>query len=163
MIANSIDYIGVNENLPTNIKYFKEELFYTSLNKKKESQNIHKIISVASEVKVNSLKLINTQTRVSNEGQKLSGKKLLVELNIFYRIKYITNSKEKYLYVLKSNSTKVMYIAVPKEINNCKIEELLRKRKLTVEPYIEDLYANVRSFEEVYIRSLLLLNININK
>ncbi|MGL4910910.1 MAG: hypothetical protein ACRC3Y_00630, partial [Romboutsia sp.] len=106
-------------------------------------------------------KLLNTQVRTSNEGKKLSGKKLLVELNISYNIKYTSNSLEKYLYVLKSNITKIMYIVVPKEIDEVNIEDFIRRKKIQVQSFVEDLYAERRTENSVYIRTLLLLNANI--
>lgn len=116
------------------------------------------IISVSADCQINSMKLLNTSVRTSNEGQRLSGKKLLVELNILYRIKYISDPKEKYLYILKENFTKIMYIVLPSSINGFKIEDLVRQNKIKVTPYIEDLYVDQRNNNYIYIRNLILLN-----
>ncbi|MGL6105710.1 hypothetical protein [Romboutsia sp.] len=158
MITNFIDYIGIDENLPTNIKYFKEDLLDTVFSKKDETKEIHTIISTSVDCNVNSIKLVNTSSRTSNEGQKLSGKKLLVEVKLSYRIKYTTNTKETSLYILKTSHTKVIYIVVPREINGFKIEDLVRKNKVSVETFIEDLYVSSRGPNSIYIRTLLLVN-----
>jgi hypothetical protein len=158
MSFNSISYLGISGSLPTNIEYFKEELFNNIINIPKDRKPIYKITSASVDCKVNSMKLLNTNVQTSNEGQKLSGKKLLVELNLSYRIKYISDSKEKYLYMLKSNVPKVMYIVLPKTINDIPIEEFFRKKKIVLEPYIEDIYSESRGANKVYIRTLLLLN-----
>ena len=158
MITNFIDYIGIDENLPTNIKYFKEDLFDTVFSKKDETTKIHTIISISVDCKINSIKLVNTSSRTSNEGQRLSGKKLLVEVKLSYRIKYTTDTKERYLCILKTSHTKIIYIVVPKEVNGFKIEDLVRKNKVSVETYVEDLYISSRGPSSVYIRTLLLLN-----
>ncbi len=158
MISNLIDYIGIDKDLPKGIKYFKEELFSNVISNSNLSKPIENIISASVDCNINSVKLINTQVRTSNEGQKLTGKKLLVEINILYRIKYLSDSKEKYLYILKERSTKVMYIVLPKTIDDCKIEDLVRRGKIKVECYVEDLYVDKRKDNSVYIRNLLLLN-----
>lgn len=158
MITNSIDYIGISNNLPTDITYFKEELFDTTIYNTKEGACISKVISASVDCSINSMKLLNTSVRTSNEGQKLTGKKLLIEVNLSYRIKYISSTKEKYLYVLKNNTTKVIYIVLPKYIEDLKIEELVRRKKIKIEPYIEDLYVSCRNTGGIYIRTLLLLN-----
>lgn len=160
-MSKSIDYIGIDNNLPTNIKYFKEEIFGITVQKSKSNVDIHKIISVSIDCKINSIKLVNTQVRTSNEGQKLTGKKLLVELNFIYRIKYISTSKEKYLYILKENATKVIYVVLPQYIDDTRIEDIIRKKKVKIDTYIEDLYAECRSYEQVYLRTLVLVNASI--
>ncbi|MGL5694382.1 MAG: hypothetical protein ACRCXA_09905, partial [Peptostreptococcaceae bacterium] len=156
-----INYIGINEDLPTNIKYFKEELIDNVFFKSEDANPIEKIISSSIDLRVKSIKLLNTSVRTSNEGKKLSGKKLLVELNIQYSIKYTSNSLEKYLYVLKNNITKIMYIVVPKEIDEVNIEDFIRRKKIQVQSFVEDLYVQRRNENSVYIRTLLLLNANI--
>ncbi|MGL4911001.1 MAG: hypothetical protein ACRC3Y_01085, partial [Romboutsia sp.] len=76
-------------------------------------------------------------------------------------IKYTSNSLEKYLYVLKNNITKIMYIVVPKEIDEVNIEDFIRRKKIQVQSFVEDLYVQRRNENSVYIRTLLLLNANI--
>lgn len=163
MVIGGIDYIGIDENLPNNIKYFREELVTTIFKKSKDNKDIHNIVSVSLDCNINSIKIINTQKRVSNEGQRLTGKKLLVEANLNYRIKYITNSKQQYIYILKPKINKVFYIVAPSEVDGIKIEDLLRQRKINIVPYIEDIYAQVRDENSIYIRTLLLLDLNFKK
>lgn len=163
MVIDGVDYIGVDERLPTDIKYFKEELISTVFKKNSENTDIHSIVSVSVDCSIKSLKIINTPMRVSNDGQRLSGKKLLVEISLNYRIKYISNSKKQYIYILKPVINKVFYIVVPKEIENQKIEDLLRRRKIGVNSYVEDLYVHKIDKNNIYIRTLLLLNFNLKR
>lgn len=160
---NCIDYVGISSDLPVDIKYFKEELFDTNIITKQSNKEINKIISVSVNCTTNSIKLVNTKSSTSNEGQTLTGKKLLIELTLNYRIKYTTNSLEKYIYVLKNSITKIMYIVVPSKFNDIRIEELIRKKKVSIEPIVEDIYACCRDSHTAYIRTLLLLNANIKK
>lgn len=153
-----IKYIGVSEDLPTDIKYFKEETIDSILLKKENSKPIENIVSLMASTKINSIKLLNTPMRISNEGKRLSGKKILVDINILYTIRYTSNTLEKYLYLLKHDVNKILYIVVPKEIDDCKIEDCVRRKKIQVHPYIEDLYIENRCGSSVYIRTLLLLN-----
>lgn len=158
-----IDYVGISSDLPINIKYFKEELFDTTIHTKMDKNEISKIISVSVNCNTSSIKLVNTKASTSNEGQTLTGKKLLIELNLNYRIKYTTNTLEKYIYVLKSSLTKIMYIVIPSKINDTLIEELLRKKKISIEPYVEDIYAYCRDDHTAYVRTLILLNATIKQ
>ncbi|MGL5381199.1 hypothetical protein [Clostridium sp.] len=155
------NYIGISDDLPINIKYFKEDLFDVMCFKKPNAKDIYDIVSVSVDSNVNSIKVLNTPIRTSNEGSKLSGKKLLVELDFSYSIKYTTNSIEKYLYILNSNTTKIVYIVVPSEIDDIPIEDFVRRKKVVIQPYIEDLYADIRTPDSIYIRTLLLTNIHI--
>lgn len=160
---NCVDYVGVSPDLPIDIKYFKEELFDSTIHTNPNGKEINKIISVSVNCNTNSIKLVNTKSSTSNEGQTLTGKKLLIELTLNYRIKYTTNTLEKYIYVLKSSMTKIMYIVVPPKINEVKIDELIRRKRVSIEPYIEDIYACCRDDHTAYVRTLLLLNANIKK
>ena len=125
---NFIDYIGVSTNLPKDIKYFKEELTSTNCIIGENSLDINRIISVSVDTKVISMKLINTVVRTSKQSQKLKGRKLLVELDIYYKIKYLSDERERYLYIIKENITKAIYIVLPSIIEDEKIEELVRKK-----------------------------------
>lgn len=158
---NFIDYVGISSYLPVDIKYFKEELFDTLIFKKKDGKDINRIISVSVICKSNSIKLVNTKASTSNEGQTLTGKKILIELSVDYRVKYTSNSMEKYIYILKNSSTKIMHIVVPSHLNDTQIEELIRRKKILIEPIVEDIYACNRDNDSIYIRTLLLLNATI--
>lgn len=156
-----INYIGISEQLPTDIKYFKEELFSNVVLKKENSKPIGDIVSVSVDTKINSTKLLNTSERTSNEGKKLTGKKLLIEVSLSYNIKYTSNTMEKYLYILKHNITKIVYIVVPKEIDETLIEDFVRRKKVQLQYFVEDLYVQKRTDDSIYLRTLLLLNANI--
>lgn len=158
---NFINYIGVSNNLPVNISYFKEELFTLICEKKPNAKNIETIISSSIDCTISSISLLDTPIRTSNEGNKLSGKKLIVELDISYGIKYTSDLKEKFLYLLNTCTKKIIYVVVPTEINGVPIEDLLRKKKIGVKPFIEDLYTDSRNPNEVYIRTLLLTTVYI--
>lgn len=159
MIIDHIDYIGIDENFPTDLKYFTENLITHTINSKDHLKDVNKIISVALDSRIDSIKIINTPIRISNEGQKLSGKKVLAEIQFSIKIKYITNSKEQYIFFFKQDILKVFYIVVPSEINGVKVEELVRKRKLSLKIYIEDIYADVRD-NDIYLRMLVVLAIS---
>lgn len=158
---NCIDYVGVCSDLPTDIKYFKEELIDIVVHKNDDGKDIHNIISVSVDCDINSMKIVNTKSSTSNEGQRLSGKKLLIDVSLNYRIKYTANTKEKYIYILKGSTTKIMYIVVPKGKGDVKIDDLIRRKKITVEPIVEDIYVCSRGIDQVYLRTLLLLNANV--
>lgn len=160
MNNNCINYIGVNKNLPTNIKYFKEELFDIVCENDKNSKEISSIISTSINCRINSIKVVNTSKRTSNEGQRLSGKKLLVELTFSYQIKYTTNTQEKYIYLLKGNFMKIMYVVVPNLVEDIPVEDLIRRKKIDIQPVVEDLYSRPVDKNKIYIRILFLLNIN---
>lgn len=156
-----INYIGISEDLPIDIKYFKEEVIDSVFFKKENAKPIENIVSASVDSKINTIKLLNTSMRTSNEGKKLTGKKLLVEMNLSYSVKYTSSALEKYLYILKSEITKIIYIVVPKEIDDCNIEDFVRRKKIQVQSLVEDLYIERRTEDSVYIRTLLLLNANI--
>lgn len=158
-----VEYIGKSENLPNEICFFKEELVVNNIKLKNELKDVLKVISVSVDYEIRSIKLLNTATRTSNEGQRLSGKKLLVEIEFKFRVKYLSHSREKYLYLIKSSLSKVMYVVVPKTYKTYTIEEIVRKKGLGVKVHIEDIFSKVRGDREIYIRNLVLVDVFVKK
>ncbi len=158
-MKKNINYIGISKNLPKNIKYFKEDIFTTMIPIK--SHNIDEIISISLDHKIVSTKIINTDIRVSNEGQRLTGKKFLIELNIIFRIKYTSSNIKKYIYVLNYKTPKVIYIVLPTEVNNESINTIIRKNKFKIDFFVEDIYAQIRE-NNIYIKCLNLTNFNLS-
>lgn len=158
-MKKNINYIGISKNLPKNIKYFKEDIFTTMIPIK--SHNIDEIISISLDHKIISTKIINTDVRVSNEGQRLTGKKFLIELNIIFRIKYTSSNIKKYIYVLNYKTPKVIYIVLPTEVNNESINTIIRKNKFKIDFFVEDIYAQIRE-NNIYIKCLNLTNFNVS-
>lgn len=161
MKSNPIEYIGVNTDLPEDIKYFKEVLINEDYYIKSNLNNLKKIVSVSIDYDIDLIKIINTERKISTENQSLSGKKALVELNLKYKIKYTDDNNKNKIYILKKNNTRAIYISLPIEIDNLKIEEINRMNKLEPEVFIEDLYAKIKNENTLYIRSLVLVNIKI--
>lgn len=161
MESNTIEYVGINTNLPENIKFFKEVLINDEYCLNKNLNNLKKIVSVSIDYDVDLIKIINTDRKISTENQSLSGKKALIELTLKYKIKYTDDKNKNKIYILKKNTIKAIYIALPIEIDNLKIEEISRMSKLEPEVFIEDVYATIKNKNSLYIRSLVLVNIKL--
>lgn len=150
ILDNGIEVYGVSENIPMISSYFKE--FDFQLNKKIDNNNLimDKILSVNVNMNVGQVEIIKTPIMMSNEGVFFSGYKLKVDLVIDLKAKYILESEPKTLGFAKEKLMKTIYIVLPLEYKNNNMVDLLRKKKITINPYTEDIYCEVRGANRIY-------------
>ena len=148
MLKNSNYHMSNFENnleksniLPEIVQYFSEVTFIDSIKIPYDRPCINEILSAISSINIVSTKLIKTDIAKSYDGKNLSGYKLLVELNLKEKIKYLSLEQKKSIQILDlENKTKNIFITVPSIINNIKIEDLIRRNLFAINSYIEDIY-----------------------
>lgn len=159
ILDSGIEVYGVSEHIPRDPYYFKE--FEFQINKKTDNIMMEKILSINVNIDVESVDIIKTPTMISDKGEFFSGYKLKVELIISAKIKYMVGNT---LGLIKENSIKTIYIVLPLEHEKINMVDLLRKKRIIVNSYIEDIYVELREEDIIYINlsAIVIANFNDN-
>lgn len=148
---NSITGSGVSEYLPEKVDYFTEVSVTETLKIPCQKPDMDKLLSVIVSADVVSSRLVETSVAKSYEGQNLSGNKLIVEVRLREKIKYVADKPYQSVHSAHYEDTmKSVFIVVPTEINGQRICDLIRKKKYSVTPYIEDIYAIKQDCRTLY-------------
>ena len=150
-----------SNNLPETTKYFKEELISEVLTIPVPKPNIERILKVLISPEIVDVKLIETEIGQSNEGQNLTGNKLVIELNIKEKITYVANDKSQSVHAAHYENMKSIFVVLPNEVKGQKVCDLLRANRLTITPYIEAVKTRVLDSRTIYKCILLFVDIKI--
>lgn len=160
MKCNANVKIGSN-NLPATIKYFKEELISEVLVIPSQKPNMERILKVLISPEVVDVNLVETEVGYSNEGQNLTGYKLVVELNVREKITYVADEETQSVHAANYENMTSIFVVVPKELNGENICDLLRAGRISVTPYVEGFKARMLNCREIYKCVLLLVDVKI--
>ncbi|MCW6087625.1 DUF3794 domain-containing protein [Clostridium sporogenes] len=160
IMRNLVEYIGIADSLPTNPKYFKELTVQEDLVIPMQKPDIEQLLGVMVEAEVISTRLIETEKGISDEGQNLSGCKLIIELKLHEKVKYVADEPTQSVHVAEYESQyKSVFVVVPCEINGTDVCELVRRNKMSVNVYIEDIYAEMVDCRNIFKNITLLVDV----
>jgi hypothetical protein len=160
--------IGVTtyENLPANPLYFTQLAIPETVCLPAAKPDIEELLSVAVDTNIISTRLVKTAIGTSVEGQVLSGYKLIIEVRLRQKVKYIANEPTQSVHA--AHFEKVLssiFIVVPATVvigtQTFAIEELFKQNRLVVTPYIEDVYAVARDERCIFKNITMLVNVKI--
>lgn len=161
IITNGVCGIGISNNMPTNVKYFQEISVVETLKLPSDKPDIEKLSSVIISPRIISSKIINTPVALSYEGQNLSGYKLIVQVNLEEKIKYVARLPHRSVHSTHySNVIKSIFVVVPSEINGKSVCDLIRTNKYSINPYVEDIYAVKKDDRTIYKCVTILVDVN---
>ncbi|MGL5086492.1 MAG: hypothetical protein ACRC68_12365 [Clostridium sp.] len=143
-LDNGVDVYGVSKNIPMLSNYFKEFDFQVTKEIDEIESDIDKILSVNVNINASDSNIIKTPIMVSNEGSFFSGYKLKVELIIDIKARYILDEEPKTIGFMSDKIFKTIYIVLPLEHKGNNMIDLLRKKKITINTYVEDIDSQVR-------------------
>lgn len=123
--------------LPKESKYFKEELVSEILTIPPQKPDIERILDILVWPEIANIKLIETPVGMSNEGQYLSGYKLVVEVNLKEKVTYVACEPTQSVHAAHYETLKSMFVILPPEIDGKNICDLVRADRIQVTPYIE--------------------------
>ena len=153
------ELISLYNQFPTDVNLFKEESICSKINISDNNPDIEDICDVLIFPKIINTKLIKTSSGISNEGQKLTGNKLFVELSISLNIRYISNQVVKNIccenYEIKKNT----YISLPEIIDEKNIMDIFKLSRVNVTPFVEHYYTRLLDNRSFTISMLLLLDV----
>lgn len=142
MDNNRITGVGIAKDLPEKVTYFQEACLLEDLSVPSEKPDIDNIISVMVDAQIMDYKLIETPIALSYEGQNLSGQKLVVEVILHEKVRYVADSPCQSIHAFHNSDTmKSLFVVIPSEIDGVRVCDLIRKRKFSVTPYVEDIYS----------------------
>ncbi|MCY6958955.1 hypothetical protein [Clostridium brassicae] len=151
IMRNLVEYIGIADTLPTSPKYFKELTVQENLVIPMQKPDIEQLLGVMVEAEVISTRVVETEKGISDEGQKLSGCKLIIELKLHEKVKYVADEPTQSVHVAEYESQyKSVFIVVPCEIDGTDVCELVRRNKMSVNVYIEDIYAEMIDCRNIF-------------
>lgn len=141
---NLVEGIGVATSFPSDPKYFTQVSIPETLCIPNPKPDMEQLLSVAVDPVVEAVKLIDTPVALSNEGQNLSGCKLIIELKLREKVKYVADEPTQTVHAAHyENVLKSIFVVVPCEVNDIPVRNLLERNRVIVTPYIEDIYAEM--------------------
>lgn len=151
---------GTAQQLPEKPLYFTQISIPETLTIPEQKPDMEQLVSVTVKPEIVAFHLINTPCMKSYEGQLLSGKKLIIELNLREIINYVADKPSQSTHAAHFEKTfKSVFVVVPKEVSGTPIETLLKQKKLVVTPYIEDIFAMQRDERTIFKNITVLVDV----
>lgn len=161
-VTNLVQGIGIADSFPTDPKYFTQLSIPETLIIPQPKPNMEQLLSVTVDAVVESMKLIETPIAKSNEGQNLSGCKLIIELRLREKVKYVADEPTQSVHAAHyDNVLKSIFIIVPCEVNGVPIREYFRRKRIVITPYIEDIYAEMIDKRTIFKNITIFVDANI--
>ncbi|GAB6139123.1 DUF3794 domain-containing protein [Halanaerobaculum tunisiense] len=150
-----VEIVGVAESFP---KLDGECDFWTQLSVPEivfipeQKPNIEQIAKVAVEVEIISQRVVKTPTSYGYNlgGQKLTGKKLIIEGKIKQKLFYVADVAEQSMHVAHFQKSFSTFIIIPSDMN--------KHAKFRIDPYIEDVFVKMNDKREVFKNVTLFLH-----
>lgn len=150
-----------NLRLPATVKYFKEEIINEILEIPPQKPDIERLLNTLVSVNVDSLKLIRTEKGLSNEGQNLSGYKLLVKVRIREKVMYVADQCSQPVHASHYEDVRNFFVILPEEIDDIPVCNLYKSGKLLVTPYVE--CVETKMLDKRHIHKCVMLLIDVKK
>jgi hypothetical protein len=160
-VHKCVEGIGLSNCIPDNPIYFTQlsipELVYIP----DEKPDMEQLLSVMVDAKVVSVRAVDTCIAYSYEGQNLSGQKLIVELKLSQKVKYVADEPTQSIHAAHfEKSVNSIFIVVPCQMNGVATKLLLEHNNIIVTPYIEDVYAQMRNKRSLFKNITVLIDVN---
>ncbi len=145
--------------IPEKVKYFKEEAISERLVIPSQKPDIERILNVLVSAEVEDVNLVDTEVGMSNEGQNLTGYKLVVELKLKEKVIYVADEDCQSVHSAHYESMKSIFVILPKEYNGEDVCDLVRANRIQVNPYIEATKACMLDERTIHKCVLLLVDV----
>ena len=164
IVRGLVEGIGISNTLPENPKYFTEEAIAETVVIPKQKPDMEQLLSIMEDIEVISVKAISTPVTTSHEGQKLQGSKLLIEIKLRQKIKYVADEARQSVHAAHFEIFKSIFIVVPTippgQIAPFKtVAQLLKEGRVIVTPYIEDIYGEMRDKRTIFKNTLVFIDV----
>lgn len=150
-----------NIKLPETAKYFKEEIINEILEIPCQKPDMERLLNILVSANVEDIKLIKTEKGLSNEGQHLTGYKLLVKLWISEKVMYVADHCSQPIHAAHYDDVKNFFVILPEKIDGVDVCELIKRKKLIVTPYVECVES--RMLDKRCIHKCVMLLIDVKK
>lgn len=139
----NLEYIkknGINKYCKKNIGYFTQFTSCEKIEVPCSKPNIEQIVSVLVEPEIISSRVVNTPKGISSEGQRLTGKKLCIEIKLNQKVMYVADTETQSIHAVENSSYCSAYIIIPSIIDGTEPDNLLLNNLLRTEIYVEDIF-----------------------
>ena len=154
---NKKDYKDQNEV----IKYFKEDIISSVITIPYENQDILNIIDIVTDAKIESYKFLEFKRAISNEGNIITGYKMVVEVLIREKISYNSQNNKNSMCIFFNEELKGFSVALPAEYNGKEINSLIRSKRFLITPYIEKSINRKINNRKIHNSMLVLVDIKL--
>lgn len=156
-LLTKMDYEALEDR---EIKYFKETTVFGKIEAEKENLSIDGLVATSIDVSLDDVELVETSSLISNEGQKLSGKILLISYDIIVSLKYRKSCTINLLYKTYVERGNSCYIVVPEEISNITIERIVSNKFYSLGVLVENIDIEITNISEIEYAITLLFVFN---
>ena len=145
--------------LPKDVMYFKEEEITEVLSIPCQKPDVENILSVIVSAEIEDLRVIETEIGTSNEGQVLTGSKLVVEVRMKEKITYVADECTQSVHAAHYENLKSFFVIIPNEINGQYACDLLRANRISVNPYVEAVHTRILDSRNIFKCVLLFIDV----
>lgn len=145
--------------IPKEALYFKEEEICEILEIPCQKPDIENILSVIVSPEIENLRIVETEVGRSNEGQVLTGSKLVLEIKLREKITYVADEATQSVHSAYYENLKSFFVIIPNEIDGENVCELLRANRISVNPYIEAVHARMLDCRTIFKCVLLFIDV----
>lgn len=150
---------NVPNNYPVNPLYFKEDLVCEILTIGEGMADVGAITDIIVDPVVRNIELIQTIEGTSNEGQNLTGYKVVIEINFREKILYVANQCDQPLQGAHFEVSKTFFIVPPEQVNGVSFCELYNQGRIQVYPYIEKVHGRILDCRTIQKCMLVFVNL----
>ncbi|MGL4731130.1 MAG: SPOCS domain-containing protein [Clostridium sp.] len=150
VLRNMVEYCGIAEYIPNDIKAFKQINVDEILQLNEYSPNIKEIVKISVKNNVKHSRIVRTSSGTSLEGQELTGWKFVVKGSLDIRIDYSSNTVGDTLYTFSKNIDFSSFVILPNNYS--------RSIKVIPSIFVEDIYGEVLDPRSLLINITLLLS-----
>jgi len=136
---------------------FTQFLCEESITVPEQKLDIEDIVSVIVDPEIISLRIIDTPVGCSVEGQKLTGKKLSVEIKMKQKVMYVSQRNVQSVHVVENECYKSVFIVLPEFICGTSVEYLLNRKYIKVDIEVESASAIKMDCRHIYKTVALLI------
>lgn len=161
VVRDLVEGIGIADSFPTDLLYFTQITLPETIVIPDEKPDMEQLLSVMVDTKIISVRVVDTPIAKSHEGQNLEGCKLVIELKLREKIKYVADEPTQSVHAAHfENVIKSVFVVVPcYDANGVPIKTLLAKNKVKVTPYIEDIYAVKKDKRTIFKNIAMLIDV----
>ena len=147
---NLVELVGISTIPPKNFSNIKVMQIAKKTILKDDYLDITKITKITVKAIINNSLIFNSATGENLSLKKLSGKKLLIDAILLFKIQYISNTIHKKIQILNINIPVIQSIVLQ--------ESILESDLLSPSIYIEDVFYNILTSRSLYLQTSLFIS-----
>lgn len=151
ILKKLVEYEGISNQLPVfteAVAPIKQVTVQETLELPEAKPDIEQLIKVKSELIIKSTRVISTPIGKSLESQNLTGWKLVIEAELRQKIRYVADEPTQRVHAAHFNVPFSTFIILPPDFDESKC--------VSVEGYIEDIYADFIGKRQIFKNTTLL-------